>query len=94
MIYSSAVLSAEYSAPAGAGNLKKSVYEIRNYHYDPSKFDAFSKWFIHDAAPFLNVNFDVVGIWIGAVDTPVITGTDPMRLSLGSANVTWIIRCC
>lgn len=92
VLYSSAVLSTEYSAPEGVGSLKKSVYEIRNYHYDPAKFDAFSKWFINDAAPFLKANFDVVGIWIGAVDTPVIAGTDPMKLSLGSANATWIIR--
>lgn len=78
--------------PTSSEELTEEVFEIRNYHYDPSKFDAYRMWAINEAAPFLKENLDVVGIWIGNTKTPEIHGESPMNLTLGSANVTWIIR--
>ena len=66
--------------------------EIRNYHYDPAKFEAYREWALADAVPFLKANLDLVGFWIDNGDEPEITGREPMKLELGSANVTWMIR--
>ena len=68
------------------------MFEIRNYHYDPSKFEAYKAWAINEAIPFLRANLDIVGFWMDNVETPEVRGADPMNLKLGSANVTWIIR--
>jgi len=68
------------------------MYEIRNYHFDPSQFDAYKSWVIEQALPFIKANMDLVGFWMDNVDTPKISGSNPMDLGLGSANVTWIIR--
>ena len=68
------------------------VYEIRNYHYDPAQLDAYKQWAIDDAIPFFRAHMDVIGFWIGNDHPPKVSGTKPMDLALGSANVTWIIR--
>ena len=68
------------------------MFEIRNYHYDPSQFDAYKKWIVEEALPFLKANMDVVGFWMGNVEPPQVSGSKPMDLPHGSANVTWIIR--
>ncbi len=68
------------------------LYEIRNYHYRPDKFDAYRRWAIDLAAPFLTTHLDVIDFWLGTQDPPEMSGTDPMPLAHGSANVTWIIR--
>ena len=68
------------------------MYEIRNYHFDPSQFDAYKSWVIEQALPFIKANMDLVGFWMDNVDPPEVRGSNPMDLSLGSANVTWIIR--
>ena len=68
------------------------MFEIRNYHYDPAKWEAYKEWAINDAVPFLKANLDIVGFWIDNGDAPEIGGSDPMELKLGSANVTWVIR--
>ena len=66
--------------------------EIRNYHYDPEKFDAYREWARELAVPFLKNNLDLVGFWLDNGEDPEIAGRDPMTLKHGSANVTWIIR--
>ena len=68
------------------------VYEIRSYHYDPAQLDAYKQWAIDDAIPFFRAHMDVIGFWIGNDHPPKVSGTKPMDLALGSANVTWIIR--
>ena len=68
------------------------LYEIRNYHYDPAKFDAYKRWAVTEAIPFLKDNLDVVGFWMDSGDAPEFSGSAPMDLPLGCANVTWIIR--
>ena len=68
------------------------LYEIRNYHYDPDKFDVYRQWAIAEAVPFLKENLDIVGFWVDSGDAPEVSGKSPMDLPLGSANITWIIR--
>ena len=68
------------------------MFEIRNYHYAPDKFEAYRQWALKEAAPFLKANLDVVGFWLDNGEAPEITGGDPMSPKHGSANVTWIIR--
>lgn len=68
------------------------MYEIRSYHYEPSKFEAYKKWAVEQAAPWLKANLDVVGFWLDNGDKPELSGADPQAHPHGTANVTWIIR--
>ena len=68
------------------------VYEIRNYHYEPAKFDAYKEWATREAVPVLKQNLDVVGFWLNSSDAPEYKGSAQMDLPLGPSNVTWIIR--
>lgn len=68
------------------------LFEIRNYHYDRSQWEAFTQWAQEEAVPFLKANLDIVGIWFDNGEPPEIMGSDPMDLKHGTANVTTIIR--
>ena len=68
------------------------MFEIRSYHYDPTKFEAYKKWAINDAAPFLKANLKLAGFWLDNGTPPELSGSDPMDLKHGTANVTWIIE--
>ena len=68
------------------------LYEIRNYHYDPSKYEAYMRWAKKDALPFLKANLDLVGMWVPSGDPPEFMGVDPIPSQHGAPNVTWIIR--
>lgn len=68
------------------------MFEIRSYHYNPEKFDAYKKWAIEEAAPFLKENLNVVGFWLDNGKAPEVTGGDPTPHKHGVANVTWIIE--
>ena len=68
------------------------IDEIRQYHYDPEKFDVYKVWALREAIPFLKANLNIVGFWLDSGEPPQIRGRCPMELPLGSANVTWIIR--
>lgn len=68
------------------------MFEIRSYHYDPTKFEAYKKWAVEEAVPFLRANLDIVGFWIDNGRPPEVTGADPAPGKHGVANVTWIIR--
>ena len=68
------------------------MFEIRNYHYDPTKFDAYRQWAEDEAVPFLKANLDIIGFWIDNGLAAEYRGTDPMELKHGAANITWIIR--
>ena len=67
------------------------IYEIRDYHYLPEKFDAYKTWG-EEAVPVLKEILDVVGFYTDAGHTPEATGSNPERPSIGYANITWIIR--
>ena len=66
------------------------VYEIRNYHFEPTLLEQYKAWAKSEAIPHLSQRMDVVGFWVNTQDAPQVNG-EPQD-SLGSANVTWIIR--
>ena len=67
------------------------IYEIRDYHYLPEKFDAYKTWG-EEAVPVLKEILDVVGFYVDIGETPEANGTNPEKPSIGYANITWIIR--
>ena len=66
------------------------VYEIRNYHYEPSRIEEYRAWAAERAVPYIKDNMDLVGFWIN-LDEPVEVNGKPQD-DLGTATVTWIIR--
>ena len=66
------------------------LYEIRNYHFDPEKFEAYKAWARDEALPFLSQELDLVGFWANT-DAPTEVTGEPMD-TMGSANITWVIR--
>ena len=66
------------------------IYEIRNYHYQPTLMKEYTEWATKLAVPYLRENLDVVGFWTNIDEAPLIAGK-PLD-ELGSATVTWIIR--
>jgi hypothetical protein len=66
------------------------IFEIRNYHFEPSLMPEYKQWAVARALPYIREHFDVVGFWVNTDETPEVSGKalDP----LGSATVTWIIR--
>ena len=66
------------------------IYEIRNYHYEPSLMTEYRHWATEYAVPYIRTHMDLVGFWIN-LDEPPQIGGKPLD-ELGSATVTWIIR--
>ncbi len=66
------------------------IYEIRNYHYEPTLLPRYKVWAEEHALPYLRANLDLVGFWTTADEPAIVTGA-PLD-ELGSATVTWIIR--
>lgn len=66
------------------------IYEIRNYHYEPSVINEYRAWAAGRAVPYIKEHLDLVGFWVN-VDEPAQIGGKPLD-ELGSATVTWIIR--
>ncbi len=66
------------------------LFEIRRYHFDPALFTAYKKWAKGEAVPHLYRHLDIVGFWVNTNEPVQIKG-EPQD-TLGSANVTWIIR--
>jgi len=64
------------------------IYEIRNYHFDPARFDEYKAWAQEKALPYLSKELDLLGFWVG--DDAEVTGA--AMDDMGSANITWIIR--
>lgn len=67
------------------------VYEIRDYHYRKDGWDAYRDWG-GEAERLLRSEFDIVDFWFDSDIPSEVTGSNPMDLTLGLANVTWIIR--
>ena len=68
------------------------IYEIRDYHYRRDIFSDYVKW-AEIAVVVLRDKLDVVGFWIDEGEYAAeVAGSDPQTSSIGSANVTWIIR--
>lgn len=68
------------------------IYEIRNYYYDPVKFETYAQWARKKAVPILKANFDVVGLWVNNGEPPEIWGNDIESRKHGPPNLTWVIR--
>ena len=66
------------------------IFEIRNYHYEPSLLKEYREWASTALLPYLRRHLDVVGFWMTIDEAPQITGK-PLD-ELGPAGVTWIIR--
>ena len=66
------------------------ICEIRNYHFNPTLFEAYKIWAKTEAIPYLARSLDVIGFWLNTNDEPEVHG-EPQD-ALGSANSTWIIR--
>ena len=66
------------------------IYEIRNYHFKPERFEEYKAWAKEQALPFLERELDLIGFWVNTDEENQVTG-EAMD-SLGSANITWIIR--
>ena len=66
------------------------IFEIRNYHFDPARFDDYKQWGEQEAIPYLERELDLVGFWVSTPDAPEVLGRE--HDELGTANVTWIIR--
>ena len=66
------------------------IFEIRNYHFEPSRFAAYKEWGEREAIPYLARELDLVGFWVNTEDAPEVRGLP--HDEIGTANVTWIIR--
>ena len=66
------------------------MFEIRNYHFEPTLFEEYKAWATTRALPFIQSQVDLVGFWTSLPEPAKLTG--PPLDDLGSANVTWIIR--
>ena len=66
------------------------IYEIRNYHFEPSRFEEYKTWAKEQALPFLRKELELVGFWTKTPDPVEVLGVQTD--DLGSANITWIIR--
>ena len=66
------------------------IYEIRDYHYEPSLMSEYKAWASGAALPYLRANLDLVGFWTTGAEPAQVTGK--ALDELGSATVTWIIR--
>jgi hypothetical protein len=68
------------------------LYEIRNYHVDPTYFEEFKAWMREMAFPFLSSRMDIVGAWFKNEMPPIYGGSQPIDETVNPANYTWIIR--
>lgn len=67
------------------------LFEIRDYHYAPERFDQYQVW-AAEASRFFGDRWDLIGFWLDEGIPTRVMGSDPMELPHGSANVTWILR--
>ena len=68
------------------------MFEIRSYHFEPARFDAYKEWAETLAVPFIKGKMDVVGFWLDNEMAPEYGGSLPLDEDVRPANVTWIIR--
>ena len=68
------------------------MFEIRQYHYDLTKFDLYKNWANKEAVPHLKTKLDLVGFRMDNGKKPDLKGSDPIQHKHGAANITWIIR--
>ena len=55
------------------------MVEIRSYHYDPAKFEAYKVWAVEEAVPFLKANLDIIGFWMDNGTPPEVSDVEFSR---------------
>ena len=60
------------------------IYEIRNYHYEPSRMIEYKAWAADKALPYIREHFDLLGFWVSTDDPAEVNGK-PLD-ELGSAR--------
>ena len=68
------------------------MFEIRNYHFEPSKFDEYKPWAESLAVPFLKSKMEIVGFWVNNEMAPMYGGSHHQDENVSPANITWILR--
>ncbi|MDE2945392.1 MAG: hypothetical protein OXT63_14475 [Gemmatimonadota bacterium] len=81
------VAAAESNAAAAQDG---AIYEIRNYHFDPARFEEYSEVAKGEYIRYLRKHLDIVGFWIESGIPAEVRGAE--QDELGPANVTWVIR--
>ena len=66
------------------------IYEIRNYHFDPARYDEYAEVATGEYIRYLREHLDIVGFWIESGIPAEVRGAE--QDELGPANVTWVIR--
>lgn len=66
------------------------IYEIRNYHFDPARYDEYAEVAKGEYIRYLREHLDIVGFWIESGIPAEVRGAE--QDELGPANVTWVIR--
>lgn len=69
-----------------------SIFEVRTYHFEPTKFDEFKVWAKTQTVPYVKSKMSVVGYWINNEMDPIHGGKLSRDETSSQANVTWIIR--
>lgn len=67
-----------------------SLFEIRNYHFNPELLEAYKDWVRNEAHPLLSKQLDIVGFWTSTGPQSEVSVGTPDQL--GSPTVTWIVR--
>ncbi|MEM9621049.1 MAG: hypothetical protein AAF993_05320 [Pseudomonadota bacterium] len=72
--------------------MSEAIVEIRDYTIEAEWFEAYKKWAIELAAPWLRANLDLVDFWMDDGIESEVSGSSPSVSANGQANVCWIIR--
>ena len=69
---------------------EEAIYEVRNYHFDPARFDEYAEVARGEYLRYLREHLDIVGFWVDSGIPAEVRGAE--QDELGSANITWVIR--
>ncbi|MEM7018711.1 MAG: hypothetical protein AAF512_15390 [Pseudomonadota bacterium] len=72
--------------------MSDAIVEVRDYTIEAEWFEAYKKWAIELAAPWLKANLDVIDFWMDDGIESEVRGSNPVVSPNGQANVCWIIR--
>ncbi len=68
------------------------MIEIRNYHFDPERFDEYKPWAKSLAEPCLRRHMDLIGFWLTNDEPVVRKGPRVPDNMTPPSNITWAIR--
>jgi uncharacterized protein YbaA (DUF1428 family) len=72
--------------------MSQSIVEIRDYTFEAQWFEAYKKWAVELATPWLKANMDIIDFWVDCGIESEVGGADPRVSAHGQANICWIIR--